>query len=365
MALIARKLIQEDISVKFSSFRDGLSYLRNSGFDCEEVPPIDIGWSAFSTRQSFPKLPATLLSFRRQVFHELSIIRRFKPSVVLSDSRLSSIIAASLLGVPSLAVLNQLRILIPRPTKIPFPRFVEDSAAEVLAYLWSAAERILVPDLPPPFTIAKSNIFGVRHTGKLRFTGFLFKPPIFERSKLDQVRNALGLGNGRPIIFALISGPSPTRARILEKAIEAAEDYSSEFHFIISMGVEHGSTAPQRTDWGILFEWCPFRDELMFLSDIILARAGHSVISQSILFGKPMLLVPIPSHSEQMANAARAGELGVATILAESAIASELGEQMRYLLTSTQVKGRVIELKSMAEKLSGIDLVTEEVMAML
>ncbi len=365
MALIARKLMQEGISVKFSSFHDGLSYLRNGGFDCEEVPAVDVGWSAFSTKRAFVRLPATMLSFRRQVFRELGIIRRFKPRVVLSDSRLSSIIAASLLGVPSLAVLNQLRILLPRPTRIPFPRFLEDSAAEVFAYLWSATERILVPDLPPPFTIAKRNIFGVRHRRKIQFTGFLFKPPTFEESELDHVRNTIELRNGRPVIFALISGPSPTRARIVEKAIEAAKHYSSELNFIISMGVEGGSTAPQRMDWGVLFEWCPLRDELMFLSDIVLARAGHSVIAQSILFGKPMILVPIPSHSEQSANAARAAELGVATILTESALASELGERVRDLLTSAQVKGRVIDLKSTAEKLSGIDLVTKEVMDMM
>ncbi len=365
MALVARKLMLEGISVKFSSFHDGLSYLRNGGFDCEEVPAIDVGWSAFSTGQAFARLPATLLSFRRQVFHELSIIRRFNPSVVLSDSRLSSIIAAFLLGIPSLAVLNQLRILLPRPTKIPFPWILEDSAAEVLAYLWSATEGILVPDLPPPFTIAKSNIFGVRHWRKIRFTGFMFEPPIFDESELNKVRNSLGLRNGRPIIFALISGPSPTRARIIERVIEAAKDHSSEFNFVISMGVESGSTLPRRRDWGILFEWCPFRDELMFLSDIVLARAGHSVIAQSILFGKPMLLVPIASHSEQLANAARAVELGIATILSEPALTSELGERVRDLLTSTQAKGRVIELKSMAQKLPGIDLVTREVMAML
>ena len=364
MAIIAHRFIEAGVSVKFSSFQDGLSYLTKQGFDCERVPAIQVGWSVFSTSKALAELPSILFALRKQVFRELSVIKRFKPDLVLSDSRLSAVIAAALLGIPSITVLNQLRILLPRPTRVPLASFLEDSAAEVLAYFWSLSEKILVPDLPPPYTIAERNISRVRHRGKIRFTGFLFSRPTFDESVLEEIRNSLGLDNGKPVILALLSGPRPTRG-IAHQVIEAAKNYASQFNFVVSMGIENGKTHPQRTDWGILFEWCPLRDELMALTDIVLARAGHSVIAQSILFGKPMLLIPIASHSEQMANAARAAELGVAANLTESNIISDFGRQAQHLLTSKIVKGKVMELKSAAERFPGVDLLTKEVMKFL
>ena len=50
----------------------------------------------------------------RQVNAEIRYMKAFKPDAVVSDSRLSSIFAAKLLGLPVLLILNQFTPLIPR-----------------------------------------------------------------------------------------------------------------------------------------------------------------------------------------------------------------------------------------------------------
>jgi UDP:flavonoid glycosyltransferase YjiC (YdhE family) len=49
----------------------------------------------------------------RQVNTEISYMKAFRPDAVVSDSRLSSIFAAKLLGIPILLILNQFTPLIP------------------------------------------------------------------------------------------------------------------------------------------------------------------------------------------------------------------------------------------------------------
>ena len=60
-----------------------------------------------------------------------------------------------------------------------------------------------------------------------------------------------------------------------------------------------------------LYDWCPVKDELFTLSDLVVARAGHSTIGQCIDAGKPAVLVPIHNHSEQIGNADKFSKLGL------------------------------------------------------
>ena len=44
---------------------------------------------------------------------------------------------------------------------------------EFLGLLWRLADRILVPDLPPPYTIAEDNIWGTSSViKKIEYVGF-------------------------------------------------------------------------------------------------------------------------------------------------------------------------------------------------
>jgi UDP-N-acetylglucosamine:LPS N-acetylglucosamine transferase len=56
---------------------------------------------------------------------------------------------------------------------------------------------------------------------------------------------------------------------------------------------------------------------------------------KSIMLGKPMILVPIPDHTEQYGNAKRASELGTAEIIPQREVTAErLLSATRKLLDS-------------------------------
>lgn len=49
--------------------------------------------------------------------------------------------------------------------------------------------------------------------------------------------------------------------------------------------------------------------------DLVVSRAGHGTISQSICYGKPSVLIPTPNHTEQLNNASKCVALGMAVVV--------------------------------------------------
>lgn len=56
-------------------------------------------------------------------------------------------------------------------------------------------------------------------------------------------------------------------------------------------------------------------DSLLEAADLVVCNSGLTLINKCIAFGKKMVLIPIPLHGEQNANALRAEELGVARVI--------------------------------------------------
>jgi UDP:flavonoid glycosyltransferase YjiC (YdhE family) len=54
------------------------------------------------------------------------------------------------------------------------------------------------------------------------------------------------------------------------------------------------------------------RFEYLNACDAVISRGGHETIMQSICYGKPSIIIPVPKHPEQYGNARRAMEMGAA-----------------------------------------------------
>jgi uncharacterized protein (TIGR00661 family) len=61
----------------------------------------------------------------------------------------------------------------------------------------------------------------------------------------------------------------------------------------------------------------------MSLSAVVVSRAGHTTISRALALGKPLVLLPIRNHSEQLGNANQAVRLGVGKNLGDGAVTPE------------------------------------------
>src|SRR5215213_5152146 len=134
--MVADHLKQEGIKVQFSSYGGAVSYVSLRGYRCSTGSPVEFGWSmegGLSVKDSIANGPLWFTNFSRQVNQETRNILRCSPNIVVSDSRLSPLISARLLKVPSVVVLNQIKLLLsPRLHDRTAPRIFENIVGEFL-----------------------------------------------------------------------------------------------------------------------------------------------------------------------------------------------------------------------------------------
>ncbi|PSN92898.1 hypothetical protein B9P99_03055, partial [Candidatus Marsarchaeota G1 archaeon OSP_B] len=166
MLPVAKILRERGWRVYFSTYGDASNYSINEGFPTIRERELSYGSKSdgsLSLKETFRVFPRVLLSFLSQVKREFSALRALKPNVVLSDSRLSTLIAARALGYPSILVMHEFKMLIPlQGDELPgigfVKRFFERVALETFGLGWDLADRVLITDFPPPFTVCKPNV---------------------------------------------------------------------------------------------------------------------------------------------------------------------------------------------------------------
>jgi UDP-N-acetylglucosamine--N-acetylmuramyl-(pentapeptide) pyrophosphoryl-undecaprenol N-acetylglucosamine transferase len=368
MLMLAEQVRELGYEVTFSSFGEATDFLMHSGFTCEKVPPLELSWTsegAFSIKKSIANLPYQFSNFSRQLNAEVRNIAAFRPDLVISDSRLSPLIISKAFRIPSIVILNQIRLLLsPSLRRIRIARLYEEFNGQLLGALWSFADKILIPDLPPPMTISEKNIWRVSTTsGKVKYVGFTAPNPTIISERLDEARRMLNLCNKKPFIFLHISGPVPTRRPLINLVLRAFKELEPEIQYAISEGKPGGNASPQKiSDSGWYFEWCPIRDELFTLCDALVIRAGHASISQSIQFGKPFLCIPIENHGEQLANSDKVSKLKIGISLRQDGLTLEtVKEAVLNLIADEQYRRNVVHLMRFARGLNGVQNILKEV----
>jgi UDP-N-acetylglucosamine--N-acetylmuramyl-(pentapeptide) pyrophosphoryl-undecaprenol N-acetylglucosamine transferase len=351
MAALAEKLVAAGDDVEFSSSGEVTLWLRAKGFRCNDVPLVDVVFNsagAFSATETLKYSPLLMGRLCRQVQREVGNLERFAPQVVLSDSMVSTVVAARLVGVRSVAVLNQLRLISSPRTPKAVGQLLAGGSITLVNAMWELCDEILVPDLPPPYTISESNLWGAGSaSSRARYIGFL--TPRGDAS--DAAGSALDgwrEEKKKRKVFWQISGPPPTRASFLAKALEAAKALQEDYLFVITAGDPGGETAPSVVPGGYLYQWCNASRAYVDSCDAVISRAGHVSISDYVLRAKPCLLVPIQSQTEQIGNARKAEKLGFALVLQESELdPGKVGEALGAL-SGGSYGTRALEMKRVA-----------------
>ncbi|MEM3085461.1 MAG: glycosyltransferase family protein [Nitrososphaerales archaeon] len=365
MLLVAKNLA-EHANIRFSSFGDAVDYIKMHGFECNSVAPIDFGWSAdagFSIKESIVKLPQNFFRFTVQLGTEGKNIGNFQPDVVISDTRLSSLFMAKALDIPCITILNQIKLLLsPRLREVSVARIFEDMLGEMLGTFWAKSDSVLIPDLPPPYTLSEQNIWSVDSAAsKLKYIGFMASKPTVNEDYVDKVAKLLGFSRSKPIVFAHISGPAATKMAVLKNVLEAFKE-NDWLQFVASEGKPGGSTVPRKIRGGWYFEWCPVRDEIFAMSDLLIIRGGHSTLAQAILYGKPVLTVPIENHGEQLGNAAKAQKIGLGLMLRQKELKpKDIYSATEHILNDASFKKNAKILMQTANKLNGVENIADTV----
>jgi UDP:flavonoid glycosyltransferase YjiC (YdhE family) len=85
-------------------------------------------------------------------------------------------------------------------------------------------------------------------------------------------------------------------------------------------------------------------------------RAGHEVISQAIEHGKPVVIIPIPNHGEQLGNSEKVERMKIGIRLEPSKIeAYQVAEAIHKILDDQSYLENVLKIKKVSDGLDGIN----------
>jgi UDP-N-acetylglucosamine--N-acetylmuramyl-(pentapeptide) pyrophosphoryl-undecaprenol N-acetylglucosamine transferase len=221
-------------------------------------------------------------------------ILKIKPDLIVSDSDLHALRLAHRWHFPSVYITNVIRPSYSfSPLLVPGERFTE-------RYVKNCS-KIIVPDIPPPYTICEYNLGSLEDVGvadKVEFVGsFIDVKP----SK----------GGAESHIFAPISGPIGTRIQLKRIIIPVLSRLKTKS--IISLG-EHGKRKVAKIGSCTVYSWLPphERGEFMANAKLVIFSGGHNTCFEVIKHAKPSICVP--TQPEQLANAKKMQDLNCSII---------------------------------------------------
>ena len=155
---IAKEIINRGGKVLFSTYLEAVDYVRSHGFPTMKAP--DIAFTSDPTGAVSLKLTTVTMGlsaitiFLRQLSFEIKYMQNFKPDLVFSDTRLSTIYASRLLGIPCVVMLNQFLPRVPRQNDNIGYMLLDGIILTLLGWSWELAIAIMIPDFPDPYTIS-------------------------------------------------------------------------------------------------------------------------------------------------------------------------------------------------------------------
>ncbi len=368
---IADELNRRGIKTVFSTYLDGLDYAKHNRLPTYEAVPINFkvksdGTIDFKMTAATSGFSLGIRTFLQQVVLEIQYLKQFRPEVVLSDSRASSLVAAWLLRIPVVLMLNQFRVeIIRRPSGrslTPLDRiffFIANIGwvfvRTAIQLVWGRSQIILIPDFPSPYTISLGNsAIPRRYNEKVKLIGPIVERQNNSKAENDRLRRELGFDSARPLIYAAVSGPKVEREILARILLDSLQRMSSDYQIVLSRGNPEGRGT--YTVNGVkVYDWIENQDNYIKASDLVIGRAGHGTIMKSLVYGKPMVLVPIPDHTEQYGNATRAVTLHVAEMIDQNSLNHDtLKSLVESVLQSNEFREHSAQISKAAASMDAV-----------
>lgn len=355
--------------VFFSTYGEAVEFVKKANFPVEAVPPLKFYEKedgTFDFRRTLSAGPKSLLVFSQQVGAELNLIEHFKPDLVVSDSRLSTVLAARMRRIIPVLMLHQLRIMIPhsRPIKGKVKQvikgYTERLGLEILGSMWKLSKVIIVPDFPPPFTIAKANVVpSYQYIKKLKLVGPIIPKYPEELPPSDEIKRRMGLDD-RPLIFAAMSGTLAEKKYISDLLLRIFDEFPDSYNVVLSRGYSEGSLAeknlPINSKRLRVYDWVDDRYLYLKACDLLITRGGHNTVSEAIYYGKPMLIIPTPAHSEHQGIAESLSKMGLAISLQQHSLSKDnLLAAVKEALESSIISLRIEEASKYASQFNAVE----------
>ena len=208
-------------------------------------------------------------------------IKEIEPDLVVSDGDIHALRMAHRWHFPSVYVTNLIRPSMGFSSLLnPGERFTE-------RYVRNCS-RIIIPDNPPPYAISEYNLGDLDSIGigdKIEFVGSFTDTTFVKGSEAH--------------VFAPISGPFGTRAKLTQMLIPAFEELGVKS--VVSLGVL-GERKTVQTKNCTVHSWLSTqeRQEYMRNAKVVVMSGGHITCFETVKYAKPTVCVP--TQPEQLAN---------------------------------------------------------------
>ena len=249
-------------------------------------------------------------------------IKQIKPDLIVSDGDIHALRLANRWHFPSVYITNLIR------PSYGFSPFLNPGERLTERYV-KECSKIIIPDNPPPFTISEYNIgnlgnIGIR--GKVEFVGTFVDTTLVKGSETH--------------VFAPISGPFGTRAKLTQMLIPAFEELG--LRSVISLGTV-GERKTVRTANCTVHSWLSIeeRQEYMRNARVVVFSGGHITCFETVKYAKPTVCVP--TQPEQLANGMKLQDM-------HCSIVARSKEQVKEALRKVEAERSLF--RSSAEKLN-------------
>lgn len=348
--------------IRFSTYGVGYQYVSKLYCDAcvYKSPEIDLIFNEdgyFDFHNTIVRFGViSLYRFIKQVGYEIGRLNSFKPDVIVSDSRLSTTLAGWVLGIPTITVLNQLNISIPRVRPMRsitrlLKKISERFTFEVFSFLWSRSKNIVVADFPPPYTISKMNtMVHQRYRDRFKLIGPLLPLDLRELPSKDKAQEMLRLRS--PVVVAIFSGNKIERnvahAKLLPYLIRLAKNG----YTVIEIGGLN-NLIPSVNN----FYSYPFVDDVyifMRAADVIISTGGQTTLAEIMKIGVPTIALPPIGHTEKMGNSNIVRELGLGIVIPLQRVSDNLENLVREVLYDESYMNRAVKISREVNKYKGV-----------
>jgi uncharacterized protein (TIGR00661 family) len=269
-------------------------------------------------------------------------IRTIPPDLLIADGDLNALRLASRWKIPSVYIANTIRPSFGFSALLnPGERFVE-------RYVKQCA-KIIIPDVAPPNTISEYSIGDLSEIGIKEKTEYV--GPFIDTTYVQ--------GKGEHI-FAPISGPSGTRARLAKILLPVLE--KTETKSVISLGIPGKKVTVQIGNCTI-HTWLSFqeREECMRNAKIVVFSGGHMTSFETVKYAKPSIC--IPTQPEQLGNAAKLQDLHCSITVKNQKDLSAAIEKIEA--NQEAYDSSVLKLNKFSSKFHGLDRAVEIIESVL
>jgi uncharacterized protein (TIGR00661 family) len=259
-------------------------------------------------------------------------VREIKPDLIVSDGDMHMLRLAHRWTIPSVYITNIIRPSYSfSPLLTPGERFTERYVKQ--------CTRIVVPDNPSPYTICEYNLGNLDEMGLRQKTDFVGTFVDMTPTQGEEEH-----------VFAPISGPLGTRARLVQTLVPALQKL--EVKSIVSLG-QPGRRAAKKMGNCEIHTWLTPEQRRSYMANakLVIFSGGHATCFETVKHMKPSIIMP--TQPEQIGNGRKLQELGTSFLARNN---KQLAATLELMLSNIErYKRNVEKLNKISKKLAGVD----------